>query len=76
MDANMVASRYIEIEIKFVNHIFIKRPIKPPKPGTKFRKTKTEAEAGCKNVTKSKPMPNPSKTAFKEAEAKTEANNF
>ena len=46
-------------------------PIEPRKPDTKIRKAEAEP-AGRKRITK--PKPNPSKTAFKEAEA--EANNF
>ena len=36
----------MEIEMKFVNEGFIKTPIEPWKPDTKFRETETEA--GCK----------------------------
>ena len=43
------ACRQIEIEAKFMNEGFIKTPIEPRKPGTKFREAKAEAEAGRKN---------------------------
>ena len=38
----------MEIEMKFVNEGFIKTPIEPWKPDTKFREAETETEAGCK----------------------------
>ena len=53
-----------------MNEGFIKMPIEPLKPATKFR----EAEAGHKNITK--PKPNPSKTALKEAKAQAKTSNF
>ena len=51
-----------------MNEGFIKTPIEPRKPDTKFQEAEAEAEASRKNITKPKPKPNPSKTAFKEAE--------
>ena len=38
-----------EIEAKFINKGFVKTPIEPRKPGTKFREAEAEAEAGRKN---------------------------
>ena len=55
-----------------MNEGFIKMPIEPRKPDTKFREAKPRPKPTVKNITK--PKPNPSKTAFKEAEAK--GNNF
>ena len=60
-----------------MNEGFIKTPIEPQNPDTKFLEAEAEAESSCKkNITKTKLRPNPSKTAFKEAEAETEANDF
>ena len=57
-----------------MNEVFIKTPIEPQEPDTKFWEAETEASR--KNIAKPKPKPNPSKTASKEAEAEAEANNF
>ena len=70
------AYRKIEIETRFLKDGFIKTPIEPRKPGTKFREAETEAEAGRKKYYKAEPKPSPSKTTFKEAEAEAKANNF
>ena len=51
---------------------FYKKAVKPRKLDKNFRKPKL----AIKNIAEPKPRPNPSKTAFKETEAKAEANNF
>ena len=66
------ACRHIEIEAKFMNEGFIKTPIEPQKPGTKFREASAEAEAGRKNYSEAEF----SKNSIKEAEAEAKSNNF
>ena len=68
------ACRQIDIETKFMNEVFVKTPIEPRKPGTKFWEAKAEAEAGRKIYYEAEAES--IKKAFKEAEAETEANNF
>ena len=55
---------------------FIKTPIEPRKPDTKFRKAETEAEASLKIFLRSRSRSRIHKTTFEEAEAETEASNF
>ena len=57
-----------------VNEGFIKTPIEPGKPDTKFWEAEAKAEIGRENITKPKPKPKPLEAAFKEAEA--DANDF
>ena len=66
------AKHEAEIETKFVTEGFIKTPVEPRKPDTKFQEAKTEAEAGRKNITR----PNPSKRVFKKVEAEADSKNF
>ena len=56
-----------------MNEGFIKTPIEPRKPDTKFREAETEAEAGRKKYHEAEVEAEAIKKAFKEAEA--EANN-
>ena len=66
----MSACRQIEIETQFMNEGFNKTPVEPRKPHTKLR----EAEASSKKYYEAEGKS--IKKAFKEAEAKAEANNF
>ena len=61
-----------EVHPWFVSEGFIKTPIEPGKPEQSSGKPKPKPKPAVKNITKTKPRSNPSKSAFNEAESEVE----